>query len=312
MKGHAELRRLFLAKAAVAALAVPVPVIAGLIAAPRLRAQAPEAQSAPQAAERPSFDVASIKPNKSGDNRVLTRFQPGGLFTETNAALNRLIILTYQLKPHQMIAGPEWDRLLAEHFDIEAKVAGKPSREQMALMMQSLLADRFKLVVHHETRQLPLYALVFSKAGKTGPQLIPHSDDAKCIQSADGLPVAQPGPGQTMPAYCGGFSLVRRPGGMRDAGNKVTLDMLIGLLGNYVDRPVVDRTGLSGTFDLTLEFTLATPPGFVLDPMHGPSDSSGRPSLFTALQEQLGLKLESQTGPVDVLVIDHVEQPSEN
>jgi uncharacterized protein (TIGR03435 family) len=266
---------------------------------------APQAQN--MAAGAPSFEVASIKPNKSGDNRAMRRPQVGGLFSETNYTVRIIIETSYQLKPHQMIAGPEWDRLLAEHFDIEAKAEGNPPKDQMNLMLRSLLADRFKLVVHHETRQLPVYALVLPKAGKTGRQLTPHSDGAKCTDPALGL--SPPGPDGTLPAPCGSFSIVGTPGGLRDAGNNVTMDMFVALLGNYVDRPVVDRTGQKGTYDLTFEFE---PP---LGPGSQPStdaSASAPPSIFTALQEQLGLKLESQTGPVDVLVIDHVEEPSAN
>jgi uncharacterized protein (TIGR03435 family) len=169
-------------------------------------------------------------------------------------------------------------------------------------MIQSLLEDRFKLVMHQETRQLPEYALVMSKAGKMGPKLQPHRTDTKCVE----VPVGQPNPpivpGAALMAPCGGL---RAPGDDL-VGQNVTMGKLANTLSVLVDRDVVDRTGLNGTFDLTLHFQRAE-----LDDPNA-SDPSGPPSIFTALQEQLGLKLESTTGPVNVLVIDHVEQPSEN
>ena len=168
------------------------------------------------------------------------------------------------------------------------------------------------MVTHHETRRLPIYALVLSKSGKTGPQLTPHSGDAKCTDASDGKALPQPGPGEAMPAYCGGFFMNPRPGGLRETGNKITMDMLGQFLSQSLDRMVVNRTGLSGAFDFTIEFAPDMGPGSQPGTTAGASDTSGPPSLFTALQEQLGLKLESQTAPVDVLVIDHVEEPSEN
>jgi len=289
----------------------------GALTATRLRAQASAGQSQ-SAAERPSFDVASIKANKSGAMRVAMMPQPGGRFLASNVTLSMLLRTAYQLKgPEQMSGAPDWSD--SEHFDIEAKAAGNPTREQNSLMMQSLLADRFKLVVHRETRQLPVYALVLSKAGKTGPAFLPHLDDTKCADPS-GPPPPPPAQGAALPAFCGGFFNMMNSGTMRLGGNKVTMEMLVAQLSNSVDRVVVDRTGLSGTFDVSLEYTSqqAGLSGFPPGPGPGtgaiPADpsSSAPPSLPTALQEQLGLKLVPQTGPVDVLVIDHVERPSEN
>jgi uncharacterized protein DUF3738 len=121
-------------------------------------------------------------------------------------------------------------------------------------VVQSLLEDRFNLALHHETRQLPIYALVLSKAGKTGPQLILHSGDAKCADPAADRPPKQPGRGESMPAFCGGFFMNLRPGDLREIGNKITMAMLAPFLIQSVDRTVVDRTGLTGVFDFTLEF----------------------------------------------------------
>ena len=190
-------------------------------------------------------------------------------------------------------------------------------------MMQSLLADRFKLAVHSETRQLPIYALVLAKAGKTGSQLKP--DDGSCsntsadihtLNTAPELPSPAPSAtsGSQLPQVpCGALMPVpaSAPGRLRIAGRKVPVALLAKMATNPasgVDRPVFDRTALTGTFDISFEWAprLNGPPpsGFTPDP--------DGPTFTEALQDQLGLKLESQTGPVDVLVIDHVEQPSLN
>jgi uncharacterized protein (TIGR03435 family) len=320
MRERDDWRKLIAAVARVAALTIIVPLIASALIAPRLRAQAPAAQTpaatAPAAqaplarADRPAFDVASVKPNRSGDNRVLVRMQPGGLYTATNITLRGLMTAAYQLRPQQLSGLPNWGD--SDHFDVEAKAAGgNPERDQINLMVQSLLADRFKLALHHETRQLPIYALVLSKPGKTGAQLTPHSDDAKCIDPKAGPPPPAPGAGAPLSVACGGFAVMNISPTARMAGNKVTMEMLAASLSRTLDRIVVDRTGLTGVFDVTLEFApqqaLAGGP-----PASDASTPDPPPSIFTAIQDQLGLKLESAAGPVDVLVIDHVEEPSEN
>jgi uncharacterized protein (TIGR03435 family) len=273
--------------------------------APKLQAQTPEAT-----AGQPKFEVTSVKPNKSGNPLMITDLgKLGGHFTATNYNLRRLIGLAYKLFPGQtqktLFGIPDW--IDSEHFDIEAETEGNPTVEQSRLMLQSLLADRFKLVVHHETRQLPVYTLALSKPGRTGPQLKPHLDDANCLDTPGSSP---PGPGERIPSICGGFSISGQSGGLREAGSKISMDMLAATLSDLMDRPVVNLTGLTGLFDVTYEAAFEFRGGQIVPATA--SDPSGPPSIFTALQEQLGLKLESQTGAVDVLVIDHVERPSEN
>jgi uncharacterized protein (TIGR03435 family) len=305
-------KKLLLVTAGVAALAVPVAV--GVLTAPRLRAQTPASQSSVAVADRPTFEAASIKPSKPGSQGTYLRRQPGGLYTATNAPLRALIASAYlnefPPKGELIFGGPGWiDSAL---FNIEARAEGNPGNPQMNLMLQSLLEDRFKLVMHHETRQLPIYALVVAKPGKIGPQLTQHSGDTKCADAAAGKPLPQPGPDEAMPAYCGGFFMNPRPGDLRETGNKITMDMLGQFLRQSVDRTVVDRTGLSGVFDFTLEFAPELGPGSQPSTTASASDPSTLPAIFTALQEQLGLKLETQKGPVDVIVIDHVQEPSPN
>jgi uncharacterized protein (TIGR03435 family) len=304
-------KKLLLVAAGVAALAVPVAV--GGLTTPYLRDQTPAGQSSEVAAYRPKFKVASIKPSKSGDQGTYVSSPPGGHYTAT-VPLRSLIASAYlnefPPKGRLIFGGPDW--MDSELFDIEARAEGNPGIEQMHLMVQSLLEERFKLVMHHETRQLPTYELVLAKAGKTGPQLTPHSGDAECTDSASGKRLPQPRPGEAMSAYCNGFFMNPRPGDLRETGNNITMEKLGQFLSQSVDRMVVDRTGLSGAFDFALEFAPELGPGSQPGVTATGSDPSTPPSLFEALQEQLGLKLEPTKSPVDVLVIDRVEKPSEH
>jgi hypothetical protein len=147
--------------------------------------------SAPIAVELPKFDVASIKVNKNMGSGKVNLTQPGGHLTASNVSLKFLIIQAYPIERVHFAsnpAGSEW--IDSEHFDIEAEVEGNPTVEQKRMMIQSLLADRFKLAMHHEMRQLPEYAIELSKPGKTGPQLHPHTDKTKCVD----VPPGQPNP----------------------------------------------------------------------------------------------------------------------
>jgi uncharacterized protein (TIGR03435 family) len=268
------------------------------------------------ASEPARFEAASIKPSDPGSQGTFLRRLPGGLYAATNAPLRALIASAYQSefppKGELIFGGPGW--IDSELFNIEARAEGNPGNSQMHLMVQSLLEDRFKLVMHHETQLLPIYALELAMSGRTGPQLTRHSGEAKCTDT-DGTPgkgLPQPAAGEAMPAYCGGFFMNPRPGDLRETGNRITMDMLGQYLRQSVDRTIVDRTGLSGVFDFGIEFAPERGPGSQLGPTANASNPSVPPSIFNALPEQLGLKLEPQTAPVDVLVIDHVEEPSVN
>jgi uncharacterized protein (TIGR03435 family) len=295
-------------------VAVALLVFVSLITAPRLPAQSSATQPASPAPKLPAFNAASIKPaSKSGDQGLRISLQRGGHFTATNVPLRVLIAGAYQLSigesRNAVIGGPSW--MDSDRFDVETNAEGDPSREQVLLMEQSLLASRFKLVVHREARNGPVYALMMAKPGKTGPQLRLHAADNSTCHDARQQPTQQPTP--TAPAVapapvappCGG-------GFVAYGSHLVTESTMEGLAKNLswfgeIDRTVVDRTGLTGTYDITLDFSNG------LSVIAGPSDGeSSFPSIFKALQEQLGLKLESTNGPVDVLVIDHVEEPSPN
>jgi uncharacterized protein (TIGR03435 family) len=248
------------------------------IAMPGLsRAQTP-ASDAP----KPSFDVAAIKVNKSGNSSWGSNTGRGGRLTVTNETLLDLIREAYVLQDFQVVGGPGW--LSGDRFDIAAKADGNPSDDQMKLMLQSLLAERFHLVVHDETKDLPVYALVRARAdGKLGPSLT--VSDAEC-----GGPAPRPRP-------CG-LHINTGPKGATIVAVATSMARLAASLSSQLHRIVLDRTVLAGGFDIDLRWTPETA-----------ADTSG-PSLFTAVQEQLGLKLESTRGPVDVLVIDRVEPPT--
>jgi uncharacterized protein (TIGR03435 family) len=297
-----------------AAAAVVAPAGLGL-QGPRLRAQAPQASAA-----GPAFEVASIKPNNSGDGRVMIGLQPGGRFTATNVPLRLLIRNAYQLQDFQIVGGPSW--IGSEHYDIVAKgedglppeppSLDRTSPNRVQLMIRALLAERFQLVVHNETRELPIYALVLARSdGKLGPQLQKSEVDCNAVFAAargrGGMP---PPPGPPQPGERPSCGIRIGMGNLAMGGTP--LSQFANSLAMFTGRTVQDKTGLTGNYDVTLTWTPdqmpQRPPGAPEPP---PIDPNG-PSIFTAVQEQLGLKLESQKGPVAVLVIDRVERPKEN
>jgi uncharacterized protein (TIGR03435 family) len=279
------------------------------------------------------FDVVSVKPNKSGLGP--TRDTPsssvpldagpaysshGGLFSATNFAVDDFIAFAYRMNRYQhhdlLHQLPKW--AFTDRFDIQARAAGNPSKDQMRLMMQALLADRFKLAIHREMRQLPVFGLVLAKPGKMGPQLRPHpQSEGACSDTPP--PVEEMGYASAPPTVSGGYPAIcglvmglqsSVAGRGRLGASNVSMEFLAdALTGGEIDRPLVDRTGLSGNVDFIVEWTPQIgpqPPGATFQP-----DPTG-PTLVQALQEELGLKLEPQVAPVKVFVIDHVEEPSPN
>src|SRR5580658_1937427 len=297
-------RKVLLAAAGMAAVAGPI--VFGLMNAPQSRAQSPAAASTPRA----SFDVASIKPNHSGTGLFRMRAEPGMLVAD-GATVKFLVQFAYRVNDSQVSGGPGW--IDSEHYEIEAKrddssadARPKLSRDeegqQLRLMVQSLLADRFKLVLHHETKELPIYAMVVAK---NGPKL--HESPSAPDDEAPPGPPTPNGP-QARHSF-------RMNGGNELSVISQSLDKFADLLAHQLGRPVVNQTGLNGNYDFTLKWTpderRGQMPGGPPGDAAPPADANG-PSIFTALQEQLGLKLESQKGPVDTIVIDHEEKPSEN
>ena len=277
-----------------------------------------KAQSAPGVSSTATgnwlvFDAASIKPDNPhgpGPHVSIIRTQAGGRFTAINVSLGQLIGAAYELKPseNQFISLPPWAE--SQHFDVEAAANASSTPQQVHLMEQALLQDRFELVVHREIRQIPAFKLVQVKSGRLGAQIQPHSDSAECVSFNPSGPLPPPPDPEAIPPPpppCGGFM----GGRTRLAGNRVTMAMLATDLGGILRRPVVDDTGVSGVFDLTLRYTpqLETGPN---PPDQQASDMSQFPPIFTALEEQLGLRLEETTDPINALIVDHVEPLSPN
>ncbi|HEX7796614.1 MAG TPA: TIGR03435 family protein [Vicinamibacterales bacterium] len=282
-----------------------------------------------QSPPTPAFEVASIKPNKSvGAFSMLGAVQPGGRFTMTNVSVRDMIGLAYRLRDFQILGGPSW--AMSDRFDVLAKAAEElrpppapwsadASSSVVFAMLQSLLAERFRLTVHKEVKETGVYALLVNRSdGKLGPQLKPSTVDCDALHAARARSVpAGPPPPPPPPPQPGDPPPPCVSGGGRGGylfGGSVPLAALTQALSRVVDRPVVDKTGLSGNFDFTLVFAADQPSSILSPPPPAPplAAIANAPMLPTALQEQLGLKLESERAPVDYLVIDRVEQPTEN
>jgi uncharacterized protein (TIGR03435 family) len=250
------------------------------------------------------FEAASVKVNKSGEagGRFGGRV---GQMVVTNYTLRDIIRNAYGVQRYQIVGGPDW--LAQDRFDITAKVPDGAPQAQALLMMQTLLADRFKLRIRRDTRDLPIYALVVARSdGRLGPKMRPASVDCAALAAARsrGENPTLPPPTGDRPV-CGAQA---NPGRLMVGGYSLT-DFARNL-GGFAGRPVVDRTGLKGGYDFELLWTPdeAPPVGVTLPAWYDPNG----PSLVTAVQEQLGLKMEATTGPVDVLVIDSAERPTED
>ena len=254
---------------------------------------------------QPTFEVASVKPNNSGVPKVSVGTPPGGRFVAFNQTLRGLIQFAYRLQGFQLM-GPEW--IDTERFDITASAGRETMPNEIPLMLRALLAERFKLTTHSETRDAPIFALVVARSdGRLGAQLR-RAVEGGCTPIVPGRPPEPAGANQAPP--CGAMRF--GPGGLTGSG--VTMPDLARSFSNQVGRQVVDRTGLPGTFDFDLQFSggRGGPLG-PLPPQPGEAPTTpdpDRPVLTTAIQEQLGLRLESTRGPVDVVVVDTVERPT--
>ena len=307
-----ERRHARLLTAAIAAIAV-------------LPAQSPDALDwQTVAGGRQTFEVASVKPAKTwhvpnfplntGDAKPA-----GGRFSATFPLL-AYITFAYKVPPY--LAGatiaqlPKW--ATTDSFEIEARAAGNPTKDQMRLMMQSLLAERFKLAAHFDTREGPVLALTPVKPGQTGPKLRAHAEGPPCGDFA--LP-ALGGPLDVFPPNCGTDQLNQNAGLRRIGYRNGTMEQIAETIGGYAalageaDKPVADRTGFAGTYDFLMEYTPGENDqlGRSLPPNPDGSTAELQGTMFlTAMREQLGLKLVRARGAVRTLVIDHVERPSEN
>ena len=243
---------------------------------------------AASAARPQTFEISSVKANTSGERLVRMRPPAGGSFTGTNVNLRMLISLAYRVKDFAIAGGPAW--LGSDRFDVAAKT-GDPNTgdDQFRLMLQNFLAERFHLAAHRETRIVPIYSVSASKSGMRLPNAKAQGCSLYGEKGREALP------------SCGPFGLDSGET-TRMEGKDTSMAGLMSALSTVLGRPVADETGYTGTFDVRLEF--AAP--------DAPAKESSAPSIFTALQEQLGLKLEAQKGPSEVLVIDRAERPTEN
>jgi Protein of unknown function (DUF3738). len=239
---------------------------------------------------RPEFEVASIKPSKPGTPGVSVHFDRGGL-TASNASLQFLIHVAYQVENYQISGAPDW--LNSQKFNIAARVPPNTPMDQLGdrlrPMLRTLLLDRFKLAVRRETKVLPGYALVVAKTvAKLRASTVEQGSEEK-------------------PLFTG------RRGDL--SAERVTITQLAETLSRTLGSPVLDMTGIKGVFELHLRWTPDENPLMKKPAESGeaPAEPADAPTIFTALQEQLGLKLEARKVPVEILVIDHVERtPSEN
>lgn len=285
------------------------------------------------AGSRQEFDVISIRENKSGvpwsggdPQTANIPYGPddnyrnsGGVFSATNYPLLNLIVFAYKVWTPQGAALaaslPVWTNTAG--FNIEARTDNhNVTKDQMRLMMQALLADRFHLVLHTETRQVPLYAAVLAKPGKLGPSLRPHPANDPCTglfiprdKDAPGPPPPDTVDGG-FPVRCGTFVGLKetQPWIKGEGSRNIPMEMVVSTftgLGN-LGRPVLDQTGLTGNYDFKIEFLPEVPPNMQLPP-----EAVG-PSFIDALRDQLGIKLVPQKGPFDFLIVDHIEHPTEN
>jgi uncharacterized protein (TIGR03435 family) len=258
-----------------------------------------------QAPAIPTFDVSSVKPNKDGGPSSV-RVTPGGMLSVTNNNLRNIIRNAWNITNDQIVGGPDW--IDSERFDITAKASAPFKQDEARAMLQALLADRFGLATHMETRELPVYLLVLARKDATlGPQMKKADVDCAALFAAvtAGGKMPERLPNGNLP--CG---LSVRPGLV--TGNGVAMEQLARNLVGGVGRIVVDKTGLQGYYDINMTFSAegAPPPAAPPGAPAGPAPDSTAPSLFTAMQEQLGLKLEPGRAPISVLVIDRATRPA--
>jgi len=260
------------------------------------------------ATARPQFEVASIKPSFS-DGIMHVRPLPGRLTAD--ATLQVLMQYAYGVQAFQLLGGPSW--LTSARYEIDARADATVNRDQLFLMLQSLLEDRFHLKTHRDMKELPVFILASNRGGLK----LPAPKEGVCVDSAADAAVEWAGgrmaaPGELQPAKgrCGSAIVVLGPGGAHMRGGKIAVSELVRMLSMLLGRSVLDKTGFTALFDVQLDFvpdetTPAMPPP---PPGSGISDVS----IAQALQQQLGLRLESTKGPVEVIVVDQAERPSAN
>lgn len=306
-------------------------MLIGLREPPTVSAQSATTDWEKAAGGKMAFDVASVKQNNSGlppvgDNPTANfPLDDGDAYTSDRGYLSVknfpasvYISFAYKLHPAEgpalLAQLPKWAR--EERFDLDARAPATSTKDQMRLMMQSILADRFKLATHWESHDGPVYELVLAKEGKRGPQLHSYAEDPPCAATSDAPNAASSAPPLKLnvgefPPEC--FAVAAQPNssgvwtiGSRNLSMQQLGNDLSAIPGSNLDRPVVDRTGLSGNFDFLVQITVKRPGS-----PDTQADDSG-PTFLEVLSDQLGLKLKPATGATAKLVIDHIEEPSPN
>jgi len=249
---------------------------------------------------RPQFEAASLKPASPDERATLIAMPTGGRLEIVNMTLKAMIENAYGIQPFQISGGPSW--MDADHYNISAKAEVAVKREEVLLRLQSLLADRFKVVVRREVKQLPVYALVMArKDGKPGPGLT-ESKKGGCVEPDPANPFAV-----DQMRLCGNFAL--GPDGVTLVSAPIAT--LTPLLSRVLGRTVLDKTGLTKNFDISIEWTPDQAIAMRPPPDGRPSDSAGG-SIFTVFREQLGLAFQAQKGPVEIFEIERAEKPTGN
>ncbi len=240
------------------------------------------------------FEVASIRSNNSGSGSSSSHSR-NGRYESTNESLLQLVRLAFQAREYQII-GPDW--MKSDRYDIRAKAPDGVPDTQIPQLLQSLLTDRFKMKFHREVRQMPIFALLVAKEGS---KLVRANESDPAVPNRVSAPESRTAPGASAASGGGGSSAGTAPALRLSTMHSVgTLSSFAGSLSRSMDRPVMDMTGLAGDYDIRLAYK----------PESAPAEDSG-PSIFTAITEQLGLRLEARKGPVDVIVIDSIEKVRE-
>jgi uncharacterized protein (TIGR03435 family) len=264
-----------------------------------------QTSDAPAPARRiPEYEVVSIRPNTSGDGRMRMNSTADGI-TATNFGLRLLISIAYRFNDKRISGVPSLDD--GTRYDVQAKVSDADletyknlTQAERSVMLQHALEERFHLKVHRETKDAPVFNLVIAKGGLKMKEATPGDTYPNGFHGPDGK--------------AGGAGMMRMMPGQL-IGQAIAVGGLVDLITRDVDRPILDKTGLTGKYDITLKWTPEHGPGMIAGPGGPPpppsADDAGL-SIYTALEEQLGLKLEAARGPVETLVVDHVESPSEN
>jgi uncharacterized protein (TIGR03435 family) len=251
---------------------------------------------------REKFEAASIKPVGPGSMGLMRirQFSPGR-FSVDNAPLRRLIQGSFGARSWEISVVPSW--VSSAYYAIDAKATGPASVDAMWRMLVPLFEDRFKMKWHSEMRVMPVYVL---SVAKNGPRL-PKPQKGSCAEVDRRTPPSQAGPGKRLLFPCGSTGMpLPAPGRAELYGGQVQMPALVDRLIGILDRPVIDKTGFTAPFDLQMEFA------FQPSRRESPDDPAGAPHISTALKQQLGLRIDSDKAPVEVIVIDSIEKPSPN